>query len=136
MGADTLLRQAVVGTVAAAIAVAIVFLIGDAISGPLLAAQPGSDVSEEVPLGGAIFSTVIGGVAGVVLALIATRTARPARIFVTICVVLLVLYGVVAFVAADDVATGIWLNVMHLAAAIPIVGSLAGWLQTRQQAPV
>ena len=133
MGVDSLLRSAIVGIVAAVIAVVVVFLIADAASGPLLATQPGGDVAEEVPLGAAIFGTIVGGVFGTALAYLSGRTPRPVEVFVGICVVALVLYGLFALSAADDTATGIWLNVMHIAAAIPIVGLLARWLQGRQR---
>ncbi|MEM7273075.1 MAG: DUF6069 family protein [Actinomycetota bacterium] len=128
---DSLLRSAGTGIVAAVIAVIIVYLIGDAVSGPLLAESPGTDGPEEVPLFGAAFSTVVGGIFGTVLALILSRLPRSVELFTGICVVILVLYGIFAFGAADDAATGVWLNLMHLAAAIPIVGSLAGWLRSR-----
>ena len=50
----------------------------------------------------------------------------PTRItFVVICVVGLVLYGIVPFTAAEETATAVWLNLMHLAVALPIVGGLA-----------
>ena len=130
MGVDSLLRRAVAGIVAAVIAVVVVFAIADAASGPLLAAQPGSDVTEEIPLGAAIFGTVVGGLVGTVIALLSV--SRPVEVFVGVCVVALVLYGLFALSAADDSATGIWLNVMHIAAAVPIVGLLARWLRGRQ----
>ncbi len=132
---DSLLRSAGMGIVAAVVAVVIVYLIADGASGPLLAEQPGSDGPEEVPLGGAIFATVIGGLVGTAIAFLAGRTGRPVEIFVGICVVGLILYGLFALTAADDPTTGIWLNVMHIAAAIPIVGSLVRWLQARQLSP-
>lgn len=131
MNADSLLRSAALGIVAALVAVVIVYLIADAASGPLIAAQPGSDAAE-IPLGGAMFSTVVGGLVGTAIAFLSDRTSRPVEIFVGICVVALVLYGLVALSAAEDTATGIWLNVMHIAAAVPIVGLLAQWLRGRQ----
>lgn len=121
--------------VAAVVAVVVVFLIADAASGPLLAEQPGGDGVEEVPLGGAVFGTVIGGLVGTGLAVLASRTSRSVELFAGICVVALVLYGLFALSAADDTTTGIWLNVMHIAAAVPIVGLLARWLRERQSSP-
>lgn len=131
MNADSLLRSATLGIVAALVAVVIVYLIADAASGPLITAQPGSEAAE-IPLGGAIFSTVVRGLVGTAIAVLADRTPRPVEIFVGICVVGLVLYGLAALRVAEDTATGIWLNVMHIAAAVPIVGLLAQWLRGRQ----
>ena len=135
MRSDSLFRTAAVGIVAAVVAVVVVFLIADSASGPLLAEQPGGDGAEEVPLGGAVFGTVIGGLVGTGLAALAGRMSRSVQVFVGTCVVALVLYGLFAFSAADDTATGIWLNVMHIAAALPIVGLLARWLQEREVLP-
>ena len=42
----------------------------------------------------------------------------------------LTLYAILPFVAAEEVATAIWLNVMHLVAAAPIVGGLVRELRT------
>lgn len=132
MNTDSLLRSAAMGIVAAVVGVVVVYLIADAASGPLLTTQPGADSAQEVPLAGAIAFTVIGGLVGAGIAYLSARTSRPVEIFVGICVVGLVLYGLLALTAAEETATGIWLNVMHIAAAIPIVGLLARWLRGRQ----
>ncbi len=131
MAFASLLRNAVVGIVAAVGAVVITFFIADAISGPLMASQPGADGPQEVPLGGAVFGTVFGGVVGTVLAFITSRMKRSTFVFVLICLIGLVLYGLFAWTAADNQSTGIWLNVMHLAAAVPIVGQLTRWVASR-----
>jgi len=39
--------------------------------------------------------------------------------------VALVMYGTVPFTAAEETTTAVWLNVMHVLAALPIVGLLA-----------
>lgn len=135
MGVNSLIRNAAMGVLAAVIAVVIVYLIADAVSGPLLATPPGGDAAEEVALGGAIFGTVVGGIVGAAIAFLSGRMSRSVEIFVGICVVALVLYGLFALSAAEDSATGIWLNIMHIAAAVPIVGLLVRWLQGRQVIP-
>ena len=43
----------------------------------------------------------------------------------------LVVYGVLAFIRADETSTALWLNAMHLVAAFPIVGLLANELNRR-----
>ncbi len=128
MAFASLLRSGFVGIVAAVGAVVITFFIADVVSGPLLASQPGADGPQEVPLGGAVVGTVIAGVVAIVLAYITSRMKRSTAIFLLICVVGLVLYGLFAWSAADSQSTGIWLNVMHIAAAVPIVGQLTRWV--------
>ncbi|MEM8925479.1 MAG: DUF6069 family protein [Actinomycetota bacterium] len=130
MRSDSLLRQALVGIVVAAVGVAIVWLIADAASGPLMANGPDGELAE-VPLGGAVFAVVIGGLVGTGIAFLLRRLGRGAPVFLGVCVVGLVLYGIWAFSQAENTATGVWLNVMHIVAAVPIVGLLTQWLQTR-----
>lgn len=120
-----MVKAGLIGALAALVVVAITFLTGDAVSGPLMVTPPGSEVPEEVTLGAALFSTVVGGVFGIGIAALCSRFAgAPAKTFLGICVVSLVVYGVFPFLAGENIATGIWLNIMHVAAAIPIVGSL------------
>ncbi len=128
MNVGYLARSAAVGIVGALVLVAIVFFIADAVSGPLMVTAVGADAPEELPLGGALFATVIGGLAGIVIAAVASRFDRGPTIFLIVCVVGLVLYGFLPFGATDDNSTAWWLNAMHIAAAVPIVGSLYRWL--------
>ena len=124
----SLLRRAATGIVIAVGAVVITFFIADLISGPLMATQPGADAAEEVPVAGAAIGTIFGGLVGMVLAFAASRIAWSTVVFVGVCLVALVLYGLFAWSAADTQSTGVWLNVMHLAAAVPIMGQLIRWL--------
>ena len=133
MSPNTLARSAATGIIGAIVAVVIVYLIADAASGPLMATGPGGDL-EEVPVAGAIVAVIIGGLVGVALAFLVRNRDRAVQTYVGICLVALVLYGIFAFVQADDLATGIWLNIMHIVAAVAIVGMLTRWLQTREQA--
>lgn len=118
------MKAGAMGIAAALPLVLVVYLVADAVSGPLLVTQPGDDVAEEVPVGAALGFTALGGVVGIGLALVVARR-WSASTFVKICVVGLALYAVMPFVSAEEVATAIWLNVMHVAAAVPIVGLLA-----------
>ena len=116
------------GGMAIAVALLLVlvfYLIADAVSGPLLVTQPGSDTPDEVPLGAALVFTVLGGGVGIVLSLIANRLRRPRFMFAAVSVAALVLYGILPFTAADEASTAIWLNVMHVAAAVHIIGLIA-----------
>ena len=82
--------------------------------------------------------TVLGGAIGIGLALVANRFRRPRTTFVNAAVVALLLYGIMPFAAAEATSTAIWLNAMHLAAAVPIIGLLARSLpaQRTDAAPV
>jgi len=42
----------------------------------------------------------------------------------------LVSYGILAFVRAETASTALWLNAMHIGAAIPIVGTLSRHAKT------
>lgn len=126
------------GMIAIAIALPLVlvlvsFLIADAVSGPLLVTQPGSDTPDEVPLAAAMIFTALGGGVGIGLSLIAKRLRRPRSIFAAVAITALVLYGIVPFTAAEETSTAIWLNVMHVAAAVPIIGLLARSLPTDRE---
>ncbi len=123
-----MLRSAATGIVIAVGAVVITFFIADLISGPLMATQPGADAAEEVPVAGAAIGTIIGGLVGTILAFAVSRIARSTVVFVGVCVVALVLYGLFAWSAAETQSTGVWLNIMHLVAAVPIMGQLIRWL--------
>jgi hypothetical protein len=117
-----------VGGIGIALALALVlvgYFAADAMSGPLLVTPPGGDSVAEVTIGQALMFTVLGGGVGIGLALGAQRLGRPQASFVAVCVVALVLYGIMPFAAAEETSTAIWLNILHLAAAVPIVGSLA-----------
>lgn len=126
---SSLLRSAVVSIAIAVVAVVIVYFIADAVDGPLLVTPPGGDAPEELPIPPAVLGTVVGGIVGAGLAVLSRRFAKPEQVFVGICIVALVLYGAFSISSADTTAAGVWLNAMHLAAAVPIVGLLTRWLQ-------
>lgn len=130
-----LVKTAAIATIVALVAVAIVYGIAQAFDADLRVTAMGADSAEEVPLATALLMTAIGGVVGLALAALARRfTRRPALVFLGVCLVLLVLDGINPFVASERVSTGVWLNLMHLAAAVPIVGGLYRALPHRRQA--
>lgn len=91
-----------------------------------MATPPGGDALEEIAIGAALSGTVVGGIAGLVIAALSKRLLgnNAVAAFVGICVVGLIVYGVFTFSATEELASGIWLNLMHIVAAIPIVGLL------------
>lgn len=118
-------KNGVVGIISALVLVLVTYLVADAASGPLLVTQPGGDTPEAVPLSSALGFTVIGGAVGIGLGFVANRLSRPRATFVAVAVVALALYGILPFTAAEETSTASWLNAMHVAAALPIVGLLA-----------
>ena len=128
---SSIARQGGVGIIVALVLVLATYLLADAASGPLLVTQPGSDTPEAVPLGLALVFTVLGGGFGIGLAFVVNRLGRSRTTFVAIAVAALALYGTMPFTAAEETSTAIWLNVMHVAAAVPIIGLLARFLPER-----
>lgn len=121
-----LIRNMAIGTALAAVAVAVVFVIAEAISGDLLIAGTGDAAPESPPIGFAIGGTIFFGVIATLFATLLRKFAsQPGKIFGIVSVVVLIAYGAFAFGAAEDSTTGIWLNVMHVIGAIPLVGAAA-----------
>ncbi len=120
-----IVKNGLIGMIVALVLVLVTYLVADAASGPLVVTQPGSDTPAAVPLGAALVFTMLGGAAGIGLASIVNRLGRPRSTFVAVALVALALYGIMPFAAAEQVSTAVWLNVMHVAAALPIVGLLA-----------
>jgi peptidoglycan/LPS O-acetylase OafA/YrhL len=130
-----LVKAAAFGTAIALGLVLIVYLVADAVSGPLLVTQPGSDEITEIALGTVVAFTVLGGAVGLGLALVVNRRSWPPSTFVAVCIAALALYAIVPFIAAEQTSTAIWLNAMHLAAAAPIIGLLARSLADERNQP-
>ncbi len=128
MRSNSLVQSVIVGIVIGLIGVALVYWIADGVSGPLRANGPDGELAD-VPLGGGLLFTAIGGLVGAGIAYGVRNMNRSVDIFALVCLLALVAYGIWAIVAADGMATGLWLNVMHLAAASPIIGMLTRWLE-------
>lgn len=77
-----MVRAGAIGVGVALALVLGVYLVADAASGPLLVTQPGADVAEKVPLGAVFGFTVLGGVAGIGLAVVVDRLRRGPATFV------------------------------------------------------
>lgn len=83
----------------------------------------------EVTLGNVLRMTVLGATVGAVLAYILGRfTRRPRMAFLTLTLVALAGYAVVPFTAAETLQTAIWLNVFHIAVAIPVISMLSRYV--------
>lgn len=130
-----LVKAAGFGTAIALGLVLIVYVVADAVSGPLLVTQPGSDDITEIALGAVVAFTVLGGAVGLGLALVVNWRSWPPSTFIAVCIAALALYAIVPFTAAEQTSTAIWLNAMHLAAAAPIIGLLARSLADERNQP-
>ena len=136
---NTVVRAGAIGIAVALVVVVVGFLVADAGSGPLTVSMPGNDSVERITIAQVVMFTVLGGAAGIGLALAARRLSRPRATFVAVCAAALLLYGITPFAAAESTSTAIWLNVLHVAAAVPIVGSLVRRLpaeRIRDEAPL
>lgn len=118
-----------------AVVVALVYAAAKA-TGDSLVTRPefGSGAAEPLELVEAILVTLfLGLVIGPLAAWIGRRQLRsPRNGFLAFSAVGLGVYGIIAFVRADAFSTAIWFNVMHLGAAIPIVGSINRALPLRR----
>lgn len=134
-----LLRAAALATLTATAGVAVVHVIADASGDALLVAPEfGSGQPKRLEIWIAMLATAtLGGGIGTLLATALRRfAARPRLAFVAVCLTGLIAYGILAFVRADATSTGVWLNIMHLAAAVPIVGALTAALPSETRVHV
>ncbi|MEM9200742.1 MAG: DUF6069 family protein [Actinomycetota bacterium] len=124
---NTLLRASGIGTAGAVVFVLAVWNVANVASGSILVEQGDLDLAE-VRLLGALVAAVVAGVLGTVVAFVLNGRPRADLRFLNISGVVLILTGAYAFSRASDITSGIWLNLMHLAVAAPIVDQLRRWL--------
>lgn len=123
-----LVPTAAMATAVAVVLALIVYFIAQAATDNLLV-DTGGDQPEEVPAFGVVTASIVGGALGTLVAWLTGRfTSRPRQIFLVVCVFGLLLSFTNPFVAAEETATAIWLSLMHIVVAIPVVGSLARYL--------
>ncbi len=114
-----LLTSAVAGVV-------IVFFVAKA-TGANLKVTPefSSSAPKDLPLEEAIAATLALSILGVFLAWgIGKFLPHPKIIFLVGAIIGMIGYGALAFAKADAIGDALWLNAMHFAAAIPLVGGL------------
>ncbi|MEM9467804.1 MAG: DUF6069 family protein [Actinomycetota bacterium] len=126
----TLMRAAANGIVTAVVFVVAVYFVADAASGPLLVEGSNGGLAEARLVGAVVF-TILGGLISAGIAYLLRTRPRAELRFINICAGFLIVSGAWAFSQAHDLTTGIWLNVMHLAAAAPIIDQLRRWLRSR-----
>lgn len=112
------------GTGIAVLLVTAAHHVATGIADPLVVAGLG-----EVTLPNVIGFTIFGATVGAVVAhLIGHFGRRPRMAFLAVALIALAGYAVVPFTAAESAQTAIWLNILHLVVAIPVVGMLARYL--------
>jgi hypothetical protein len=121
----SLLRPAAIGTGLAVAGVLVVYSLARVTGDPLLITNQGGEQS--VPVLAAVAFTVVGALAGLGLAVLAARLARPRPTFLAVTAVGLVVSLLPPFGAAP-LSTALWLNAMHLVVAAAVIPLLAGAL--------
>ena len=115
---------ALAGGVIAAVANSIVLLIAQAAVGPLMVTVPGMP-EQAISIGAIFFSCILPAfIAAGLLWALGRFTQRPIRTFTIIAVVALVLSFASPFTAQMTGGTRVVLEIMHVIAAVAIIGAL------------
>jgi hypothetical protein len=133
-GPSGLWRAAAIGTGVAIVLAVAVYLIADASGDPLsISRTPRGDDYDTLPIAVVIGVTVIAGLASAIVALIARRLSNPLVVYGSVVTIgfLVMLYP--PFASAEVRSTTAWLITMHVAAAIPIIGTMTAYLRTSTQ---
>ena len=118
---SSFLRTAVTGTLAAVIAVTILWLVARVTGDDLRVQTPGSDSPEKMAIFYPAVAVIFNGLIGAGIVWLLRKRSNGRVIFLGLAVVVVIFQGISAFTATDSDGTAIWLNVMHLAAAGAIV---------------
>lgn len=128
----SLLPLAATSIASALVAVSLGFFIAEMATGGLQISGSGSAVASPVTWANVLGATSLGGATATAAAYLVGRfTREPRRNFLAICGLGVALYSVVPFIAAETVATAVWLDVLHLTVAVPLVGGLLRYLSDR-----
>jgi hypothetical protein len=115
-------KAAAIAAIIAGILNVVVFYVANAVTGPLVVQLPAEMTLEVVqPL---IFTVMLSILGSLIVSFIAMRFANPRRLWVTLTIIGVVLYGVPPFLSADA-TTAIWFNVMHAVAACFVIPMVA-----------
>ena len=103
------------------------------VAAPAVTVDAGDGTAEVVSLADVLAATVAGSLAAVALAALLRRFGRrPRRTFLWVGAVALTLYGLLAATVAGSPGSAIWLNVLHLGVAAPLVVGLVPSLTQRR----
>jgi drug/metabolite transporter (DMT)-like permease len=128
----SLTRAAPTAAVLAAAAVALVHVIAGATGDNLQVTPPGMAEASTVTLVLAVAAAVVGALAGTAVAALTRRAKTPRRLFLIITLAGLALSLGSPFTAADDIATALWLTLMHITVAACVIPTLARALPSRK----
>ena len=119
---------------AAALAVATVIFV----AAPEVTVDADGGTAEVVSLGDVLVATGVGSLGAVALAALLRRfSRRPRPTFLVVCAVTLTFHGLLAATVAESLGSAVWLNVLHLGVAAPlVVGLVPSLTQRRSPSPV
>ncbi len=115
-----MIKRWLLGLVVAIVAAYVVYGVARATGEEIVVAAGGGEPVAVPPVAIA-FATIVGAVGALLVALLLRRVAKPRQTFLIVAVVVLVLSFIQPFTATDTVAAGIWLCVMHVAVAVPLM---------------
>ncbi|MEM7326569.1 MAG: hypothetical protein AAF531_26015 [Actinomycetota bacterium] len=126
----SLLLVGTAGVIGGVLLAIVTTFAADAVSGPIRVEAFGDPLAE-IALSDVILYTALGGVLAMAGALGVRRIPAGLSAFLVLSVLVLIGAGVLSLVAAETTSAGLWLNVIHLAAAGPIVAALSLWLKAK-----
>lgn len=120
------LVRAWIGAVGSALGLVSIVYVASMGLGVTLSARSGAGGFSEVTFGQIFGMTLLGSSIGLAVAYATRRwVPKPRLTFVAITALALVGYGAVPFMAAETMATALWLNLFHLVVAVPVIWMLA-----------
>lgn len=117
-------RAALIAVVSAALSVLVVHLLFDALGADFRVQPPGQSLNTVAPLQAAAIAAVVTALGCGVAWLLLRRARWPDRAFLVVVAVVLAVFAINPFLAADQGLTVIALQAEHFAAAIPAVLAL------------
>jgi hypothetical protein len=107
----------------------VVYFLANAFGDPLMVtSSPSGDEYAKLTPALVIAAIILAGIGAAAVALIARATKRPATVFLATTIVFFAFLLVAPLTGTEDTSTMVWLIVMHVLVAIPIIGGLARYL--------
>ena len=133
-GTRGLWTTAAIGTGIAVVLALAVYLIADASGDPLsISRTPGGDDYDKLPIAVVIGVTVIAGIGSAIVAMIARRLSNPLVVYGSVVTIVFLVMLFPPFASAEVRSTTAWLITMHIAVAIPIIGTMTAFLRADTQ---
>jgi len=107
----------------------VVYFLANAFGDPLrVTSSPSGDEYAKLTPALVIAAIILAGIGAAAVALIARATKRPVTVFLVTTIVFFAFLLVAPLTGTEDTSTMVWLIVMHVLVAIPIIGGLARYL--------